>query len=55
MLTHLVKVPLVLRPVAPEDVPALMQLQSNSGAALQVIIIMQFLPTCGQAAVQKLP
>lgn len=36
MLTHLVKVPLALRPAAPEDIAGLMQLQHNSGAAPQV-------------------
>lgn len=36
MLTHLVKVPLMLRPAAMEDLPALMLLQGNSGAVPQV-------------------
>ena len=36
MLTHLVKVPLMLRPAAMEDIPALMLLQGNSGAVPQV-------------------
>ena len=36
MLTHLVKVPLMLRPAALEDIPALMLLQGNSGAVPQV-------------------
>lgn len=35
-LTHLVKVPLMLRPAAMEDLPALMLLQSNSGTVPQV-------------------
>lgn len=37
MLTHLVKVPLTLRPAVAADVPSLMRLQANSGAAPQVI------------------
>lgn len=36
MLTHLVKVPLMLRPAAMEDLPALMLLQGNSGGVPQV-------------------
>ncbi len=36
MLTHLVKVPLMLRPAAMEDILALMLLQGNSGAVPQV-------------------
>ena len=36
MLTHLVKVPLMLRPAAMEDVPALMLLQQNSSTVPQV-------------------
>ena len=36
MLTHLVKVPLMLRPAATEDIPALMLLQQNSGTVPQV-------------------
>ncbi len=37
MLTHLVKVPLTLRPAVAADVASLMRLQANSGAAPQVI------------------
>lgn len=36
MLTHLVKVPLTLRTAVTADVPSLMRLQANSGAAHQV-------------------
>ncbi|CAL8465602.1 g5138 [Coccomyxa elongata] len=46
MLTHLVKVPLTLRPAALTDVPALMQLQSNSGAAPQAIMAEAELAEC---------
>ena len=50
MLTHLVKVPLMLRPAAMEDIPALMLLQGNSGAVPQVCA----LPSPVQAGIPQI-